>query len=685
MLLKSLRLKNIRSYTDEQIAFPEGVVLLAGDIGAGKSTILLAIEFALFGLLRGDLSGGALLRNGSREGTVELAFELNGKQYTIGRTLKRTKTSVEQDAGYCIEGGLRQELTATELKSKVLNLLGYPEDLITKSKSLIYRYTVYTPQEEMKRIILEDKESRLMILRKVFDIDKYKRIADNASSYARLVRERKRAYEGQLVDEPLKRQQFQERQKLAQTVQQKLLDIQPRLNEARQAVAQQKKGLESLEQQRAAVMQHRAMHQATEAELSTLTQHRNQAHAELAQLTALLAKQDVVAPAIAPEAITQSVQRKQQELQLIECELRTHITAHAELRTKKQLSEGTMQKILALDQCPTCLRPVDAAHKHEFTQKEQQRVKGFAAQLASFETAVSTHEQTKQRLQQEIAALQQQQASAREAALKLQQLALNQQRKTQLENRTREIEQSIAAAETRKQQALTAVQSSAALETRFLAEKGRLDLLQQQEQNVVVEHATLLEQAKHLRETLALLERDLAAKQHARTQLDKLAILHQWIGDFFTNLMAVMEKHVMAKVYHDFNTLFQDWFNLLIEDEVLLARLDEEFSPVVQQNGYDIEVNNLSGGEKTACALAYRLALNKVITALRSTVHTKDVIILDEPTDGFSADQISRMREVLEQLRARQIILVSHEAAIESLADHVLRVVKEEHTSKIIV
>src|SRR5574342_703243 len=109
MQLVSLSLRNIRSYTSAKIDFPTGIVMLSGDIGSGKSTILLAIEFALFGLLRGDLSGAALLRNGAREGLVELAFELDGKDYVIGRTLKRSKTSVEQDAGYIVEQGLRRE------------------------------------------------------------------------------------------------------------------------------------------------------------------------------------------------------------------------------------------------------------------------------------------------------------------------------------------------------------------------------------------------------------------------------------------------------------------------------------------------------------------------------------------------------------------------------------------------
>ena len=49
MLLRQLRLQNIRSYLDETIDFPEGPTLLSGDIGSGKSTILSIIEFVLFG------------------------------------------------------------------------------------------------------------------------------------------------------------------------------------------------------------------------------------------------------------------------------------------------------------------------------------------------------------------------------------------------------------------------------------------------------------------------------------------------------------------------------------------------------------------------------------------------------------------------------------------------------------
>ncbi len=113
------------------------------------------------------------------------------------------------------------------------------------------------------------------------------------------------------------------------------------------------------------------------------------------------------------------------------------------------------------------------------------------------------------------------------------------------------------------------------------------------------------------------------------------------------------------------------------------VRLNEEFTPIIEQNGYELLFENMSGGERTSCALAYRLALNKSINDLITTIKTRDLIILDEPTDGFSSEQLERVRDVITQLNIKQIIIVSHEAKIESFADSVIRITKENHASAI--
>ena len=123
MLLKSVKLENIRSYLNQEVSFEDGSKLLSGDIGCGKSSILLAIEFALFGIRGKRLSGESLLRNGKSEGSVELKFVVDGKEYLIKRKVKRSKDKIGQAAGYIIKDGIKKEATAVELKSDIISLL----------------------------------------------------------------------------------------------------------------------------------------------------------------------------------------------------------------------------------------------------------------------------------------------------------------------------------------------------------------------------------------------------------------------------------------------------------------------------------------------------------------------------------------------------------------------------------
>ena len=86
MKLKKISLKNIRSYENHEMEFPEGSLLLSGDIGSGKTSILLAIEYALFGLQPGQ-KGSALLRNSAHSGEVALELEIDGQNIIIERKL----------------------------------------------------------------------------------------------------------------------------------------------------------------------------------------------------------------------------------------------------------------------------------------------------------------------------------------------------------------------------------------------------------------------------------------------------------------------------------------------------------------------------------------------------------------------------------------------------------------------
>ena len=86
MILESIKIVNIRSIKNLELTFPKTTMLFYGDIGSGKSSVLKAIEFALFGTLKSaDLSGDSILRRGENKASVELSFLLDEDRYVIKR------------------------------------------------------------------------------------------------------------------------------------------------------------------------------------------------------------------------------------------------------------------------------------------------------------------------------------------------------------------------------------------------------------------------------------------------------------------------------------------------------------------------------------------------------------------------------------------------------------------------
>ena len=135
MIIKSLRLQNIRSYRDSSVELPRGRTLFEGDIGSGKSTLLMAIEFALFGL--GSERGASLLRSGEQKGTVTLVFEVEGTEYTVERNLARKAGKVQQTDGELKTPEGSETLSPRDMKERMLKLLGFEEPVDPKAQSVI--------------------------------------------------------------------------------------------------------------------------------------------------------------------------------------------------------------------------------------------------------------------------------------------------------------------------------------------------------------------------------------------------------------------------------------------------------------------------------------------------------------------------------------------------------------------
>ena len=685
MLIKKIKLENIRSYLNEEINFPLGSTLLAGDIGSGKSSILLALDFAFFGLRQGELSGASLLRNGTNEGMVELNFDIDNKDVIVQRKLKRIQNSIVQDSGYIIINGEKQDKSVIELKQNILEILNYPKELLTKSKSLIYRYTVYTPQEEMKQILLGEKEIRLDTLRRVFDIDKYKRIKENSKIFVNNLKQKRKELEGKIYDLEDKKNLVKEKVKEFGYLDMQLKELIPKITEINNLVDKKRVELKQLEDKIKKLEEIKKEIALNKFKLENSRKLDNKNIDELDELNLKIKNIEKETKDLKLEnadelkeeinQLSESLTKNRNEFEIINKNIN-------ELETKKSSSLDIKNKIIKLETCPLCKQNVDHEHKNNISNEEDKKIIEYERELnENKQKKILLHDKLKQ-LEIDLDILKEKKSNIELNKMKLDDLNEKKLRGGLMEKEKSRLNLEIF--DSNEKIELLNKKINEFGDVDYEQRRNELDQLFNKEKDLEIKRAGYLSNIQELNKTVENLNKEIGLKLMTKSNITRINDIQFWIEEYFVNVVNLIEKQVMLKVHNDFNALFEKWFNMLMENENFNIRLDEEFSPLIQQNGHDIDYLYLSGGEKTAVALAYRLALNQVINNLMTSIKTHDLLILDEPTDGFSDEQLDRVRNVLSELNLKQLILVSHEPKIESFVDNIIRLNKEQHITRII-
>ena len=684
MIIKRVKLSNIRSYLSQEIIFPEGSTLLAGDIGSGKSTVLLAIEFALFGAKKTDLPSYALLRHGKNNGNVELKFDLDGKEIIINRNLKRGKNGISQETGYIIIDGVKKEGTYVELKAMMLDLLGYPKDLVSKSKDLVYRYTVYTPQEEMKRILLEKKEDRLDTLRKVFNIDRYKRVRENAIVFIRNLKEKRKVYEGNIADLEEKQGNRKKIEVEIMEIEVKISEVTPKLEEMKNKVKEKRESIKKIEYKIEELNKLKRELDMQEIDLRNKVEQREKNNENIARLeneVKNLEKEMGEKKVFQIEDLKKELSLNEGQIISIEGKAREASNKTGQLNLEIKKSKEIKEKVLSLSKCPTCQQNVSKEHKDSIMNKERTNLIKLEEDIKIYSEEEKITNQKLKDLREKRDLLKKKESSLELINLKLRNIQDKKKEIDDMQKIQGEIKKSVGEINVKKIELNKNIGGFKGIDEDYKKAKRDFDDLLVNEKDLEIKKTGFESDKKNIQKMILLLEEEINKKLKIKEKLNYISQLQNWLEEYFMNLMGNIEKHVMLKIHGEFNELFREWFSIMIESEGIDVRLNEEFTPIIEQNGYETFFENLSGGERTSVALSYRLALNKVINDVAGEIKTKDIIMLDEPTDGFSTEQLDKIRDVLEELNMKQVIIVSHEGKIESFVDNVIRVTKDEHVS----
>jgi exonuclease SbcC len=920
MIVDRLRLTNFRSYTQEEVVFSPGVSLFEGDIGSGKSSLLFAVEFALFG--PADVPGDHLLRAGADEGSIELTFRAGGQTYTVGRRMRRDKKgNLQQKDAYLERGGVREDLSTTQLREAVIQVLGFREVPNPRTKSQVFRYGVFTPQEEMKAILEQDAEERKQTLRRAFGIEEFKRARENAGLLSRALndlclrcetrlegaprlesereeaqaalaasqgavvasgkaraaaeaeaqaawaaleaveslekadREAERAesakrgeraaaserhaFARRQVDEmanvealapPLRElaatvaqreehlkeyerleREHREREEAARAAKARLDSVGEQVADLERQAANNELVLARAEEveagQKALAAARKALHKAVEAHTSAREAQRQvkaaQARLEKAEhLIASGARASQESKALAPtiEAGAQaraalpdlegkrgtaqaSAGAARMELERLERELeefssltgkarcpkckqeisRDHLQGHREeleaalagakrnlaraqgegraldrewsrlvqvrdagaeaQRVQAALDKEASLALEASKEASELQRQIEEARalagQGEQAAAERERLEREVEQKAHYDQgagqieAARKHEAdlqkrlkkarqemaaataTEQEVRLELAgrpfdaskgeAARRAVREARDAAVRLKQVEESLSGKARAEAFAAQAAQALGAVE-RDLEALSQARAQAA---KRLAQADPATVRQRHASAIAARSAAAEQEkaaAQRLEEAGARAlraARDLEGLAAERTKLDTLRHARDFVEQCFAPGMEAVEQQVLADLNLQFNARFQEYFARLMEGAPVDVQIGQDFTPEVTQGEQPLPVQALSGGERTSIALAYRLALN-ILVSRAAGMETPDLLVLDEPTDGFSKEQLARVGELIRDLDCQQVILVSHERELETCADHVFEVVKDGTVSRVV-
>jgi exonuclease SbcC len=170
MLIKSLELKNIKSYSSETIDFFEGINGICGENGHGKTTILEAIGFALFDFL--PFNNADFLRHGEKSGYVAVIVEGKDEiEYTIYRKIGSGSDYFIRTPVGEIKG--KKDVQAW-LAGNIFRSIRSEEELPS-----LFENAIGVPQGTFTTAFLEAARNRKIIFDNILKVEEYKTAFDN--------------------------------------------------------------------------------------------------------------------------------------------------------------------------------------------------------------------------------------------------------------------------------------------------------------------------------------------------------------------------------------------------------------------------------------------------------------------------------------------------------------------------
>jgi len=669
-MIRSIELVNFLAHSNTELEFDNGATVFVGDNGAGKSSIIDAITFSLFGK-HTRKNNKSLIRRGTNQGFVKIGFSANGKNYQALRKID-SKGGLAQFSEY-VDGKL---IPIVEGERK----LGLDEDMtghIEKTLGMDFKklkIASIVQQGELNSIIKAKGKEFKELLNAIIGIDKL----DTALASMRTVQREFRTS----IQEKFGYDDTQ-----IQLIENKITEYenesensQPKLEQLNVEKKKQESLISKLEKQ--------IQDDSTkESQLKDLESRKNEWKEYAMDIIKSIKKEVAEKEEIVNECkpcfglsknrneIELKINESQKKLSAIESELsdlekkQVRLEEHEELAEKLVLKDG---------KCPVCDSSVD--HLKPLFQKKhiENEIEGIKKKVTELENDKDELEQNTVKLSHEL-----EKAKKAETILSTHKI----KNESQLDEIIAEIKMKVKQMQkipltvnsgqlvetaTLDSHAKTIYENIVSLETstKGFDQQKFLENIQSRESSrhrlsqINQEYGEISGKSKQVKMELDKLGSTLKELKHVKGYVTELELIQKNVYEREGPVSKSLRSWALEIISQKASEYLEN-LNTKIQ-RISLSEKTRDVNISCYSRNAVLDLESLSGGEQVSVALALRLGMSHLLGA-----SNLNFMILDEPTAHLDSERRKSLVNVLSQLinlkeddSSMQFIIITHDAEI---------------------
>ncbi len=640
-MITRVRLRNWKSHLESEFEFSKGVNAIIGIMGSGKTSIMQAISFGLFGTFpalqtrRAGLDDLIMKRPQVMDmAEVSLEFSLGEKAYSVMRAIQRGKGTVKAELR---EGGRLVEATVQGVTREVSRILDMDYELFSRA--------VYSEQNAIDYFLRIPRGQRMEHIDRMLRLDRFERAREGAVSLAnrlRQGREEKLRMLAELRKEGLPGRISRLRKEL-EGLQDDAGRLEKRARKAREEVAEIEERVSGSEE--------------FQAELNEVRRGLEGVEAGIGQIDESIREKSGLPEGTDLESLVSRAESAEKEVRGLEKEIGTARKGMerdrervASLNTEIKIITDSLEDIQRLgDRCPLCESELTPAKKRELVESRRLKEEKLRKELAALASGIGKSDKALSGLESGLEEGRRKLEGLRGVMKDVGFVRSLENRRGEYENRREKmLRQERDLSERLKGVDIKAVREEL---KRAVSEEGEL--------------RTRLEATGQRIEDRQEMLRELRSREELMVKYNQESMLDQELVEGmgrFVNVVRLTQDQLREEFLKGVNsTMNIIWGEIYPYGDFTGIRLAIEKDYVLQlreDRGW-VNVEGLaSGGERSIAALALRVAFSiAFIPNLRW-------LILDEPTHNLDDNAIEHLTNALRERIGsfvEQVFLITHD------------------------